>query len=135
MNGLTTELLGRACRTFLALAYPLGADSVPEKKRPFWDIDPGGPLAAFLPPAPAALGVCQVLRAGGRGRRRLRLPPGQPPLRAPKAAGPRLNRRHRLRLRRGPPRRLPAAGGDARRGPPRLRALDRPAEEQPPAQG
>jgi hypothetical protein len=50
MEGLTTALLGRACRIFLELAYPGGAATVPAKKRPFWVIPAEAPLEHFLPP-------------------------------------------------------------------------------------
>jgi hypothetical protein len=50
MEGLTTALLSRACRIFLALAYPAGEASIPHKKRLFWNIPPGAPLEQYLPP-------------------------------------------------------------------------------------
>jgi hypothetical protein len=59
MNGLTTALLGRACRIFLTLAYPGGEDTIPEKRRRFLHVDPGQPLETYLPPA--AADVCQCL--------------------------------------------------------------------------
>jgi hypothetical protein len=62
MNGLTTELLRRACRTFLALAYPGGEQTIPEKKRPYLHIPADADLASFLPPAPAALAIAQALK-------------------------------------------------------------------------
>ncbi len=62
MNCLTTALLSRACRTFLALAYPAGEHTVPEKRRAFLHIPPDGELSSFLPPAPACQGVGQVLK-------------------------------------------------------------------------
>jgi hypothetical protein len=61
MNGLTTELLSRACRTFLTLAYPAGEESIPEKKRAFLRLSSETPLDTLLPPAPAARGLCEVL--------------------------------------------------------------------------
>jgi len=50
MEGLTTALLGRACRIFLELAYPVGERSIPAKKRLFWDVPPEAPLERYLPP-------------------------------------------------------------------------------------
>lgn len=54
MPELTTALLGRACRTFLSLAYPDG--NVPEAKRPYLDVQPGQPIEPLLQPP-----VCQEL--------------------------------------------------------------------------
>jgi hypothetical protein len=62
MNGLTTALLSRACRTFLTLAYPAGEHTIPEKRRPYFHIPPDGELASFLPPSPTAQGIGQVLK-------------------------------------------------------------------------
>jgi hypothetical protein len=50
MEGLTTALLGRACRIFLELAYPGGVATVPAKKRPFCEIPADAPLERYLPP-------------------------------------------------------------------------------------
>jgi len=69
MNGLTSALLGRACRIFLELAYPGGEETIPVKRRVYLGLTPDQPLEAFLPPAPAACGIGQVLpAAGGRSR-------------------------------------------------------------------
>jgi hypothetical protein len=69
MNGLTSALLGRACRIFLELAYPGGPETIPAKRRVYLDLTPDQPLEAFLPPAAAATGIGQVLPAsGGRSR-------------------------------------------------------------------
>jgi hypothetical protein len=57
MTGLTTDLLSRACRTFLALAYPDGEQTIPPTKRRFWDIPPGEPLTSYL----AMRDVCEKL--------------------------------------------------------------------------
>ena len=62
MNGLTAELLGQACRTFLDLAYPAG--TVPAAKRPYYDLQPGQPLGPLLVPP-----VCQTLPAPDGGLR------------------------------------------------------------------
>jgi hypothetical protein len=69
MNGLTTDLLRRACRTFLTLAYPGGEQTIPEKKRPYLHIPPEVDVASFLPPAPAAHGVGQTLKTEDGGFR------------------------------------------------------------------
>src|SRR5438105_2129378 len=63
MNGLTTALLGRACRIFLQLAYPDGEDTIPAKRRVYLHLAPDQPLADYLPPAPAASGIGQELPA------------------------------------------------------------------------
>lgn len=69
MNGLTSDLLGRACRIFLELAYPGGKETIPVRKRPYFHLSAEQPVDAFLPPAPAANGIGQVLPApGGRSR-------------------------------------------------------------------
>jgi hypothetical protein len=69
MNGLTCDLLGRACRIFLELAYPGGEETIPAKKRTYLHLTAEQPLETFLPPAPAANGIGQVLpAAGGRSR-------------------------------------------------------------------
>jgi len=65
MNGLTTALLGRACCIFLQLAYPGGEETIPAKRRVYLGLTPEQPLEAFLPPAPAASGIGQVLAPGG----------------------------------------------------------------------
>jgi hypothetical protein len=62
MQQLTTQLLGQACRIFMALAYPEGSASVPAKKRLYFDLPADQPVAAFLPPAVCAQGVCRELR-------------------------------------------------------------------------
>jgi hypothetical protein len=48
MGGLTTELLGRACRTFLTLAYPEGPATIPANRRRFWTIDRDDAVEALL---------------------------------------------------------------------------------------
>jgi hypothetical protein len=62
MQQLTTQLLGQACRIFMALAYPEGPSSIPAKKRIYFDLPADQPITAFVPPAACALGVCQELR-------------------------------------------------------------------------
>jgi hypothetical protein len=57
MNGLTSELLSRACRIFLAHAYPEGEKTIPPTRRRFAAIAPGEPLDALL----AARDVCEKL--------------------------------------------------------------------------
>src|SRR5207244_4391227 len=58
-----------ACRTFRTLPYPAGEATVPAKKRAYLDMKADQPLADYLPPAPAAAGLCQVLPAPGGGVR------------------------------------------------------------------
>jgi hypothetical protein len=63
MDGLSSEVLGRACRIFLELAYPGGEATIPPKKRPFWDISPAAPLERYLPPQ-VGPELCQKIGAG-----------------------------------------------------------------------
>src|SRR5438132_933428 len=63
MQELTTALLAKACRIFMGLAYPDGPTSIPEKKRLYYEIPLDQPVAAFLPPAACALGLCQESRS------------------------------------------------------------------------
>jgi hypothetical protein len=65
MSGLTTALLGRACRIFLELAYPGGEETIPVKRRVYFHVAPDQPLCNYLPPAPAASGIGQELPASG----------------------------------------------------------------------
>lgn len=70
MEPLTTAELARACRTFMDLAYPSGAETMPAHKRPYFEIADDDRVEEFLPPAPAAARVCQdlsQLRGGLRG--------------------------------------------------------------------
>lgn len=53
--------LARACRTFMQLAYPEGVDSVPDNKRPYFNIPCNGSIFDFLPPAPSSRGIGQDL--------------------------------------------------------------------------
>lgn len=57
MNGLTTALLGRACRIFLELAYPDGYPTIPPPKNIFFSLRDNQPLEALLTSP-----VCQPLR-------------------------------------------------------------------------
>jgi hypothetical protein len=57
MTGLTTTLLGRACWTFLTLAYPGGIATVPAPRRIFANIPPDTDLTALLIPP-----ICEALR-------------------------------------------------------------------------
>jgi hypothetical protein len=57
MTGLTTALLGQACRTFLAKAYPGGRPTIPLAKRAFLDLAPDQPLEPLLAPP-----ICETLR-------------------------------------------------------------------------
>jgi hypothetical protein len=56
MKELPTPLLGQACRTFLALAYPEGEGSIPAPKKSFGHIAPDQALDTVLV-AP----ICQTL--------------------------------------------------------------------------
>jgi len=57
MKELPTPMLGRACRTFLALAYPEGEESIPPPKKAYGHLAPDLPLDALLIPP-----LCQMLR-------------------------------------------------------------------------
>jgi hypothetical protein len=57
MNGLTTDLLSRACRIFLELAYPGGEQTMAPSRRPFFAISPDQPLNTLL----TMSGICQPL--------------------------------------------------------------------------
>lgn len=50
MTELTTALLGRACRIFLAQAYPGGPETMPAAKRRYLDLPPDAPLEPLLGP-------------------------------------------------------------------------------------
>jgi hypothetical protein len=65
MKGLTTDLLSRACRTFMELAYPGGESTIPPKRRPFYAMRSDQPLAAFL----EAREVCEKLLTPEGGTR------------------------------------------------------------------
>jgi hypothetical protein len=62
MQELTTQLLGQACRIFMAFAYPDGASTIPASKRLYNDLPADQPVSAFLPPAACTRGLCQELR-------------------------------------------------------------------------
>jgi hypothetical protein len=69
MKSLTSDLLGRACRIFLMLAYPGGEETIPVKRRIYLHVTSEQQLETLLPPAPAASGIGQVLpAASGRSR-------------------------------------------------------------------
>jgi hypothetical protein len=61
--------LRRACRIFLDTAYPGGPDTIPVKKRVYYDLPADRPSTDFLPPAAIAEEVCQTLCAAGQGKR------------------------------------------------------------------
>ncbi|MBV9124339.1 MAG: hypothetical protein JO112_13350 [Planctomycetes bacterium] len=62
MKGLTTELLGRACRTYFSLAFPDG--NIPPAKVAFLELQTGQPLESLLGPP-----VCQILTNPDGGNR------------------------------------------------------------------
>ncbi len=66
---VTIALLARACHTFMRLAYPSGPDSIPPSKRPYYDLPLDRAVEEFLPPAPVAQEVCQVIPGPGDGAR------------------------------------------------------------------
>jgi hypothetical protein len=56
MKGLTIDLLSRACRTFLTLAYPEGEQTIPATKKPYLHLDDARSLESVLQPP-----VCQPI--------------------------------------------------------------------------
>jgi hypothetical protein len=77
ITGLTTDLLNRACRTFLEQAYPGGEPTIASNRRVFLAIPADVPLADWL----AAQPLCERLRnpAGGLRGYALRLGSSQFP--------------------------------------------------------
>jgi hypothetical protein len=70
VDAFTTQDLALACRLFLELAYPDGAHSIPDSKRPYCDIPSDASPDDYLPPAKLATSVCQdlsQLKGGVRG--------------------------------------------------------------------
>ena len=65
MQRLTTELLSRACRTFMDLSYPDGKASIPDKKQPYYAMPVSAPLCNFVPPAALASGIAQIIGEEG----------------------------------------------------------------------
>ena len=64
MKGLNAAFFGRACRTFLQIAYPGGPDTIPPGKSAFLELRADEPLETLLVPP-----ICEVLnRADGRCR-------------------------------------------------------------------
>jgi len=59
MTPLDSELVGKACRVFMTLAYPKGESSIPARKLPYFAIGPSAPLADLLPPAEKATGIAR----------------------------------------------------------------------------
>lgn len=69
MVPVSTAALARACHLFLKLAYPGGPDTIPAKRRPYYDLPADRPATDFLPPAAVAAEVVQALPAAGGGAR------------------------------------------------------------------
>jgi hypothetical protein len=69
MQQIDIGQLRRACRIFLDSAYPGGPETIPVKKRVYYDLPADSAVADFLPPAPAAEEVCQALSVAGKGVR------------------------------------------------------------------
>ena len=67
---LTMPDLAGACRCFMELAYPDGSKSIPDNKRPYFEMTAARSIADYLPPAAFAVGICQdlsKLKGGVRG--------------------------------------------------------------------
>jgi hypothetical protein len=58
---LSIQDLVSACRIFMGLSYPDGPDSIPECRRPYYDMTTASSIADYLPPGAYAVGVCQDL--------------------------------------------------------------------------
>lgn len=66
MHRLTTDLIGRACKVFLPLAYPDGDAAIPAKKRCFLCLPADADFFAQLAATPAIGECCQVVRRQDR---------------------------------------------------------------------
>jgi hypothetical protein len=64
MQHLSTDLVCRACRIFLSLAYPEGEGTVPVKRRVYGDLPQDQPLADFLLTSAEARAICQPVKDG-----------------------------------------------------------------------
>jgi hypothetical protein len=64
MNAPPADLLARACRTFLQLAYPGGEQTIPATRRPYLHLQADQPLEPLLAPP-----VCEALLAPDGGVR------------------------------------------------------------------
>jgi hypothetical protein len=63
MYGLTTDLLSRACRIFLALAYPEGEATISPSRAAFLRLESRADLETAL-----GSPICQIIKADGRPR-------------------------------------------------------------------
>jgi hypothetical protein len=61
LETIVTQDFARACRIFMALAYPDGVATVPERLRLFCDIGAERTMDDFLPSSPLCTGVTQDL--------------------------------------------------------------------------
>jgi hypothetical protein len=61
LETLSIHDLASACRTFMAISYPGGAESIPDAKRPYFTMTDECNVADFLPPGRLAVGICQDL--------------------------------------------------------------------------
>jgi hypothetical protein len=66
MDQVSAALLAQACRVFMRLAYPGGPETVPSRKRVYYDLPTDRSAADFLPPA-AAPEICQAISTPGNG--------------------------------------------------------------------
>jgi len=58
---LAIKDLASACRIFMGLSYPDGPDSIPDIKRPYYNISTDSSIADYLPPGVFSVGICQDL--------------------------------------------------------------------------
>ncbi|MCS7045690.1 MAG: hypothetical protein NZO58_04980 [Gemmataceae bacterium] len=65
MATLSRRQLARACQIFLDLAYPGGPETIPPRKRPYYNIDVNGRIDDYLTPAPLAKGICEKIGTAG----------------------------------------------------------------------
>jgi hypothetical protein len=68
MHRLTTDLMSRACRVFLPLAYAGNDGGIPLKKRCLLNLPPDQSMIAHLATDAAVSDCCQVLREDGKLR-------------------------------------------------------------------
>jgi hypothetical protein len=59
MQSLSQQQLARVCRLFMEHAYADALDTIPPKKKAYFEMPEDGALTEFLPPSPAAAGIVE----------------------------------------------------------------------------
>lgn len=67
MPALPVDVLRQACRVFFDLAYPDGPSTVPAGKLPYSQIPEDARVEDYLPPAPVATGIVNLLTGAHEG--------------------------------------------------------------------